>query len=97
MELDAINIKDNNNNQLKSYKLGYTSGVYNRLFLNSVTESGSDGSNISPYTFTYNNIAGLYQIPYNTVQVDHWGYYTGVDPFTNNFASTDKSPHMEIQ
>lgn len=82
MKLDNISIKDNNNNPLKSFNFNYTAGSTNRLFLNSVAEVASDGTTtIPPYTFSYNNIAGLNKVPYNTVQVDHWGYYMAQDPF----------------
>jgi hypothetical protein len=92
MKLDKLNIKDNNNTTLKSYSFNYTTGTSNRLFLNSMTETGSDGTTLPPYSFTYNNIAGLTNVPYNTVQVDHWGYYTAADPFVNLFPTTAMEP-----
>jgi hypothetical protein len=93
MKLDQLSIRDNNNNALKSFNFNYTTGTSNRLFLNSLTEVASDGvTTISPYTFAYNNIPGLSNIPYNTVQVDHWGYYTATDPLKNLFPTSAMEP-----
>jgi hypothetical protein len=87
MELDNISVNDSNNVPLKTFAFNYLKSPYNRLFLNSISQIGSDGTTIPPYTFSYNNIAGLYQIPYNTVQVDHWGYYDAVNPYTGLFTT----------
>jgi len=92
MELDNLRVLDNFGNPVKSYAFNYNKSATNRLWLNSVTETGADGSTLPPYSFTYNNTAALNNIPYNTVEVDHWGYYNGVDPFTGLFTNVAYEP-----
>ncbi len=54
-----------------------------RLFLNEVQVFGGGVNNTSylPYTFDYK--VGGETIPYTTRKLDHWGYYNGVDFFSN--------------
>lgn len=92
MELDNLKVLDNYGNPVKSYAFNYNKSATNRLWLNTVTETGADGSTLPPYSFTYNNTAGLNNVPYNTLMIDHWGYYTGVDPFAGLFTSTATEP-----
>ncbi|HXB32924.1 MAG TPA: RHS repeat domain-containing protein [Puia sp.] len=85
MELDSMQINDPTGNKVRSFNFSYTSGSTQRLFLNSVLEKGGDGSSLMPYSFTYNNINGLNQVPYNTLSVDPWGYYTNFYSFNGLF------------
>lgn len=87
MELDNLNILDNFNNVVKGYAFNYSKSTTTRLVLSSVTETGADGTTLPPYSFLYNNMSGLNTVPYNTVQVDHWGYYNAKDPFTGVFGT----------
>lgn len=87
MQLNNLIIKDNENTIIKSFTFNYNTGanniqINNRLFLNSLVTKGSDGLPLAPYTFSYNNIGALAGVPYETNKVDHWGFYTGVDPLT---------------
>ena len=81
MKLDSISIIDNMGDKLRSFQFNYLDSTNNRLFLNSMLPVGGDGTPTAPYTFSYNNINGLRQVAYNAVDIDHWGYYTAVNPF----------------
>jgi hypothetical protein len=82
-KLDEIKVTDNSGARIKSFQFNYTENPNNRLFLNALTVLGSDGVAEPPYSFLYNNVNGLADVPYSTLKVDHWGYYNGIDPFTN--------------
>lgn len=82
MKLDEVIVKDNASGVLKSFVFNYTENTNNRLFLNSVTPKNAAGTLLTPHKFTYNNLSGLAEVPYETTKVDHWGYYNGVDPLT---------------
>jgi YD repeat-containing protein len=95
MQLDSIVVKDFTGARVRGFKFAYTSSPYNRLFLNSFQPVSTDNSVLPPYNFTYNNSNGLYKVPYNTLSVDHWGYYTGKNSFSGLFTGqvpTDINP-----
>lgn len=86
VKLDSININSGNKNLL-SYYFKYTENSANRLFLDSMVLAGNDYTSAAITRFSYNNKAGLSGIPYETVKVDHWGYYNGVNPFCSYFSN----------
>lgn len=86
MKLDTIKIISNNKT-LKSINFRYTENTNNRLFLDSLIAKGTDGISVTKTSFAYNNKAALARIPYETVDVDHWGYYNGVNPLCSYFSS----------
>ena len=93
-QLDNIEIKDKSGNLEKKFNLKYSSSLNERLKLYSVQSEGKSGSALPPYLFEYENYDNIYtpegtshqqdgntrKLPvYNTVAVDHWGYYNGAD------------------
>ena len=97
MKLNQIVVKDNDNTTLRSFSFSYTENPNNRLFLNSMTQTGADGTALPPFTFTYNNINGLAGVPYETLGVDHWGYFNGIDPLSglNFWHGGGYSPYVQ--
>jgi hypothetical protein len=75
---------------LKSYNLGHTTTTAgtnapqegNRLFLDTLQETGSDGTLLPPYLFYYNNRTAL--PARNSLQQDMWGYYNANGAVQNN-------------
>ncbi|SDW57973.1 hypothetical protein SAMN05444410_1046 [Hydrobacter penzbergensis] len=86
MKLDSINVISNSKN-LESFYFRYTENANNRLFLDSLMVKGSDNISVAATRFAYNNKAALAGIPYETVKIDHWGYYNGVNPLCSYFSS----------
>ncbi|QEM09168.1 hypothetical protein [Mucilaginibacter rubeus] len=85
-KLNSIQVYDNNNKNLKTFNLSYSSDANTRLFLSSVQEN-----DLPAYTFTYNTTP----LPaYCSIHTDHWGFYNGqktLPAFTydaNNFVTT---------
>jgi YD repeat-containing protein len=75
-----IDVRDLSNNTIKSFGFTYTENTNNRLFLNTMYEMGRDGTKLPSYVFSYNNMAGLAGVPYETQMVDHWGFFNGINP-----------------
>lgn len=86
VKLDSINVI-NNSKSLESFYFNYTENTNNRLFLDSMTFKSSDNNPVTVTRFANNNKAGLAGVPYETVDVDHWGYYNGVNPLCSYFSS----------
>jgi YD repeat-containing protein len=80
-KLTQIDYKSNDG-LLKSFTFNYLENTSNRLFLTSLVQKGSDGATIPPYTFAYVNPNALAGVPYETTKIDHWGYYTAIDPLS---------------
>lgn len=80
-KLDSVVFESNRSGFLRKFVFQYTEQVTSRLILNSVQEIGRGGLAKPPYLFTYNTTA----LPgYGTQQLDHWGFYNGVNYFTAN-------------
>ncbi|MBB6274368.1 hypothetical protein HDF26_004842 [Pedobacter cryoconitis] len=76
-KLDSISIFSKQSGFLKKVAFSYSANEDTRLMLNSVKESGADGTSKPEYTFKYDNSASLPS--YTSRKVDHWGYYNGRD------------------
>jgi len=76
-KLSTITINDANSQAIKqfSFYYSYFGIAFPRLKLDSIAESGSDGSRKPPYAFNYYNPDDL--PAKDTKAVDHWGYYNG--------------------
>ena len=74
IKLDNISLKDKANNLIKTidFNYQYLGGANNRMFLNSITESGK-----KPYTFEYNPCTNLPDP--GTKGIDYWGFWNGLD------------------
>lgn len=75
----------------KKFTLGYSSNDLERLTLQTVTESGGDGTAKPPYSFAYNNYSYTSngtvlnrQAQYLSSRTDHWGFFNDTyAPFDN--------------
>lgn len=72
--LDRIEIYNREGQKIKSFQFSYLNNP-ERLYLNTLTEKGSDNSSLPPYQFSY--IAGLPN-RYSDAQ-DYWGYYNNAN------------------
>ncbi|UPT71585.1 MAG: hypothetical protein M0D53_04265 [Flavobacterium sp. JAD_PAG50586_2] len=70
--LDAISIKDLQNNVIKSYKFNYL--FQHKLFLDEIKE-GIGMNQISKYRFKYKDL----DLDYGAFEADYWGYYRAKD------------------
>ena len=90
-QLDSIVFKDNDNIIQRRFNFYYTSSPTNRLFLDSVKMAGANSKQSGTYKFNYYNTANLNNVPYSTLKVDHWGFFTNVNPVANLFAPISSS------
>jgi YD repeat-containing protein len=91
-QLDSIVFKDNDNIVQRRFNFFYTSSTTNRLFLDSVKMVGLGNKQSGTYKFNYYNTANLNNVPYSTLKVDHWGFFTNVNPVLDLFAPIPSSP-----
>lgn len=73
-KLDSIIIKSKDNNFVKKIEFDYIDNSQERLKLFSVSEVSADNRKRMTHTFQYNQTK---MPPYNSNQLDHWGYYNG--------------------
>ncbi len=79
-KLDKIEVRDFNNNVVKSVTFTYNNTSTQRLILTSVTESGK-----MPHTFEYNNVQSM--PPYLSNKTDHWGFFNNTYAYVDNYNS----------
>ncbi len=72
--LNKIEIKNKDDQTVKSYGLDYIKNGNNRLFLKQITEINPTNDSLPPYVFDYNEINLLY--PVSHINYDPWMYAT---------------------
>ena len=80
-KLDSITIRNKFESLVKKITFDYAQGKNTRLFLNKLSVHSKSDLERKDYAFIYNKN----KLPsYNSMELDHWGYYNGKNFFNEN-------------
>nr|WP_121271545.1 hypothetical protein [Pedobacter schmidteae] len=99
-KLENIVLYDNDNTAIKCWQFYYTENVI-RLKLDSIRETSLAGQKNQAYIFSYNPVllptsSWSGYNPFNSNDVDHWGYYNGANNLSERIPSIYLSQYDQL-